>query len=603
MRATYFEVDADGGTFRLTAVYEKDAIPIPDKMRLSDFSPELENDYRMGRTLFVQDTEIGLQREAYKAIGVRAWAAVPLVKGSQLVAIVGVHSKTPRKWTKVELQLLEELAERTWAAVERARAEEALRKSEQRLRLATDAADMYAWDIDLTTMTPRFSENVATVTGREHPPDIGLNMQRIHPDDRDLVFRSFEEAKTKPDGIFDFEIRSFTDENNMQWLRIVGKVLRDSNGMAVMYAGICQNVTQKKEAEEALRQSEERMRATMESATDFAIITMDHSRKIVSWNKGAEYIFGYSESEMIGQTADAIFTTEDREMGIPQREQEQADREGRANDERWHQRKDGSRIFMSGVMVPMRSNILPGYVKIARDITEAKLLEQRKEEFVGIASHELKTPVTSIKVYTDILLELLKKADNEQYLDLLQRLNTQVDRLTQLINDLLDTTKISEGRLKLRLERLNIAGLLQERVEEMRGTTSHRFVLEIGATKDIVADRERIGQVITNLLSNAARYSHEGTDIIIVCKDMGNGIQVSVHDSGKGISAEDQKKIFDRFYRATTSDMDTYPGMGLGLYISAQIIQRHGGTISVQSIEGKGSVFQFTLPYIPEVKE
>lgn len=226
-----------------------------------------------------------------------------------------------------------------------------------------------------------------------------------------------------------------------------------------------------------------------------------------------------------------------------------------------------------------------------------RLLVKQKDEFIGVASHELKTPVTSMKAYAEIVQERLAELGDERDSELLARLNAQIDRLTLLINDLLDTTKISEGQLKLTFEPLNINDLLEEKIGEIKRTTTHRFELQAAELPPVMADSERIGQVVTNLLANAVKFSPKETTITIESRDVGNGVRIRVRDEGCGISAADQHKIFDRFYRVTADNMDTFPGMGLGLYISAQIIHRHGGTIDVKSKLGEGSVFSFTLPY------
>ncbi|WP_431216933.1 sensor histidine kinase [Puia sp. P3] len=163
---------------------------------------------------------------------------------------------------------------------------------------------------------------------------------------------------------------------------------------------------------------------------------------------------------------------------------------------------------------------------------------------------------------------------------------------------MLDTTKISEGKLQLTIESVNIDELLRERVEEIRHTTSHRFDLQLRAADPVMADGERIGQVITNLLSNAIKYSPGETTVTVASSSFADGIRVSVQDEGYGIPEGDLHKVFDRFFRVTSNNMDRFPGMGLGLYISAQIIHRHGGTIDVKSQYGQGAVFTFTLPYL-----
>lgn len=228
---------------------------------------------------------------------------------------------------------------------------------------------------------------------------------------------------------------------------------------------------------------------------------------------------------------------------------------------------------------------------------QLKNLLKQRDEFIGVASHELKTPVTSMKIYAEITRERLEKIGSKDDIKLLTQLNIQIDRLTSLINDLLDTAKISEGQLQLSMQFINMNQFLQEILEEVGQTTSHHFELKIEKLHEIMADKERIRQVITNLLSNAIKYSPKHSTITVRALDLGNGIKISIRDQGRGIPEKDQPKIFDRFYRVSTNNFNTFPGMGLGLYISKQIMERHGGTLSVQSELGVGSEFTFTMPY------
>jgi two-component system CheB/CheR fusion protein len=367
------------------------------------------------------------------------------------------------------------------------------------------------------------------------------------------------------------------------------------NGVVITFF----DITKRKQVEKELQGSEERLRITMESATDYAIMTLDTKGCYTSWSRGAELIFGFSEEEAIGQHTALIFTPEDKEAGAHEMELEQAVQDGRAEDERWHVRKDGSRFFASGVMSPiLDGNKLIGFVKVARDMTERKMIEQQKDDFIGIASHELKTPVTSIKAYAEVLQEIFKENADAANEELMSKLNTQVDRLTALISDLLDTTKVAEGKLVLQKESVDLNGLLDERMEELQRTSpKHKLVIKKGKTKAVIADKERLGQVLINLISNAIKYSPAGGEVIITSEDRGDSVMVAVRDFGIGISPDMQNRVFERFFRARDKRVSTFPGLGLGLYIASEIVKRHGGTIGVNSVAGEGSEFYFEIPY------
>jgi len=518
-----------------------------------------------------------------------------------------------------------------------------------------------------------------------------------------------------------FEKEYFRKDGSCTWLMFVAADLGD--GTFVEYAVDINNL---KDAEQALRSSRERLRVTMESAVDFVIITMNQDRLIEHWNTGAERILGFSAEEMKGKAADIIFTDEDRANGAPEQEIQTALKDGYAEDERWHKRKDGSIFYMSGVVRPIYNPELMGFVKVARDVTrqkdaerqlrileernrialqsaemaswdwnvtedklmwneqhyillgihpdadykttdyflrfvhpndknkvekalthaveqsgiykaefrvrrldnnemrwmsgfgraiewndhkvtrmvgvmydvtERKNLEQQKEDFLNIASHELKTPVTSIKAYGEMLEQTFEEIEHPESVSLIHKLNSQVNRLNNLISDLLDTTKIAEGQLPLSYEDFNMCDLITQLVDEFRLLSKkHRLSLTCDCNAEVHADKKRIEQVITNLISNAIKYSPTGGEVNIMCDSDDHEIKVSVADQGIGIPEEMHDKLFNRFFRVRSGIANTLPGMGLGLYITSGIIKRHGGTLNVKSSPGNGSVFYFTLP-------
>lgn len=231
------------------------------------------------------------------------------------------------------------------------------------------------------------------------------------------------------------------------------------------------------------------------------------------------------------------------------------------------------------------------------DIDDQKKALEQRDEFISIASHELKTPVTSLKGFTQILQMKLQNEHNSQAADLLARMDKQVDKLTKLIGDLLDATKIENRQLKFTLEDFDFNELASEVAEEMKRTTiTHEISVQTAGIKMINGDRNRIGQVITNFISNAIKYSPGNNQIILSTAVKDENVRLCVQDFGIGIPAEKQPKIFERFFRVTGGGQETFPGLGLGLFISAEIIKRHNGTISVESTDGKGSIFSFTLP-------
>ncbi len=250
-----------------------------------------------------------------------------------------------------------------------------------------------------------------------------------------------------------------------------------------------------------------------------------------------------------------------------------------------------------------KSEKFTGYIGACVDITEQKHLQQQKDDFIGIASHELKTPVTSIKAYTQILERMLLKKGEEKEAGMIGKMDAQINRLTSLIGDLLDVTKINSGKLQFNDRDFDFNELVNETVEDLQRTTEqHELIenlLDIGI---IYGDRERIGQVITNLISNAIKYSPQASQIIIHSELRDDEVILCVEDFGVGIPEDKLNHVFEQFYRVSGNMQHTFPGLGLGLYISAEIIKREHGRIWVNSALGKGSKFCFALPLKKKIR-
>jgi two-component system CheB/CheR fusion protein len=227
------------------------------------------------------------------------------------------------------------------------------------------------------------------------------------------------------------------------------------------------------------------------------------------------------------------------------------------------------------------------------DIHEQKNAMEKKDEFIGLASHELKTPLTSVKAYLQLLERSLDNDENKLYVS---KANRHIQKLQDLISDLLDVSKIQAGKLELNKTEFDFDSFINESLESFQHTaTRHRIICEGKANALVRADRHRIEQVLINLLSNAAKYSPKAEKILVNVSSNETNITVSITDHGIGISKDNLFKLFNKFYRAENVSM-YFEGLGIGLFISSEIIRRHKGTVGVHSEEGKGSTFYFTLP-------
>lgn len=240
-------------------------------------------------------------------------------------------------------------------------------------------------------------------------------------------------------------------------------------------------------------------------------------------------------------------------------------------------------------------------VTIIHDITERMQVEQRKDAFISMASHELKTPVTSLKGFTAILQRRLSKQGDEQGLSYLARMDAQLKKLTSLISELLDISRMQSGQLPFRLEHCDFDALIEEVVDTMQAaTTTHQIRMEGQTGARVSADPERLTQVLLNVLTNAIKYSPEAQEIVIRRWFNHEQAVVSVQDFGIGIDQVHHERIFERFYQVGDTVEKTYPGLGIGLYISHEIVTRHHGRMWVESRKGEGSTFFIALPLLAE---
>jgi signal transduction histidine kinase len=237
-------------------------------------------------------------------------------------------------------------------------------------------------------------------------------------------------------------------------------------------------------------------------------------------------------------------------------------------------------------------------IENSRLFTESQKAVALRDDFISAASHELRTPVTSLKVFTEVLQRQARKRGDDQSERYLTRMNSQIDKLAMLIGDLLDVSKFEAGKLSFRREPVDLNAMAVEVIDSIQATAEqHRIALEGRIDRALYGDKDRLGQVLTNLLTNAIKYSPDSDRVIVRLSEDRLSAAIEVEDFGIGIDSEHQSRIFERFYRAASPDETTFPGLGIGLYLSSQIVQRHGGAIGVESVRNQGSIFRFTVPF------
>jgi two-component system sensor histidine kinase VicK len=352
----------------------------------------------------------------------------------------------------------------------------------------------------------------------------------------------------------------------------------------------------------AMRLAEERTLtlAAIVDSSDDAIISKNLQGIVTSWNLAAERIFGYAAEEMIGEPILKLIPA-DRQAEEPEilsriRRGERVD-----HFETKRMTKTGTLVDVSLTISPVKNPAgeIMGISKIARDITDKKLEEQRKNDFIAIVSHELKTPLTSMKSYVQLALNKAKQQKDSFSENMLTRAELQTNKMAKMIHDFLNLSRLEEGKMSLNLCRFSLPELMEEIVlEGCALAPDHLIRYDRCADVEIEADRDKISQVMTNILGNAVKYSEPGTIIEIGCTVRNGMAELAFTDQGVGISATDQKRLFDRFYRVGNGHMTNISGFGIGLYLVSEILRLHDTEITVQSEPGKGSVFTFSLPVL-----
>lgn len=368
-------------------------------------------------------------------------------------------------------------------------------------------------------------------------------------------------------------------------------------------------------AENRMHIGEARMQLIAESMPDFAILTLDVDGRLTSWNTGAERIFGHLEGEILGQPIDVLFTPEDRAAGVPEAEMRRARESGRAMDERWHLRKDGTRFYASGAMAPLRRGGLQGYAKIARDMTashqqaslgaaaraDAEASARMKDEFLAVMSHELKHPLNLIHVNAQLLLNL-PEARN---MPAVQRAGSTIERSvaaqTRIIDDLLDLSRTQSGKLTIECAPVDLPQALEASLrwaDEQSRAKSVAFS-QTGFDKPLLvfADVVRVEQIVWNLLSNAIKFTAAGGAIAISVRQDGDAALIEVKDNGRGIAADFLPHVFGMFLQEENYTTRREGGLGIGLGLVQGLVALHGGRVEAESPgPGRGATFKVWLP-------
>jgi PAS domain S-box-containing protein len=476
----------------------------------------------------------------------------------------------------------------------RKQAEMALRESEERYSAAFSNASVGILMADLNGRLIKANLAFTAITGYTETDLLNKNFSITHPDDQEKQVALYKQLFNQEIPNFIFEKRYIHKNGYLIWVRNSTSLVMDANKNPVYTFSIIEDITGEKYAKMQLEKSEGRFRLLAETMPQKVFFT-DSAGNLEYLNPQWEQFTGMSTKEIERLTLAYFIHPDDLEQNLELWFEATATGKNFIYEHRFLN-KDGQYIWHLTRALPLKDengNIVR-WIGTMTDINDQKENEEKKDEFISIASHELKTPLTTIKVF----FQLIKKEMTPELrsFNFAGRAARQLGRLERLIEDLLDVSKINAGKMQYNLENFNFREALEEAIESVQETTEqHQIVLEAFDDIPFYGDRYRIEQVVVNLLNNAIKYSPNADKVIVNCQLQNHNLTVSVKDFGIGISDQHKSNLFKRFYRVDNTS-SRFQGLGLGLFISSEIIQRHDGTFWVESEPGKGSVFYFLLP-------
>ena len=485
--------------------------------------------------------------------------------------------------------------------------------------LVANVADyaIYALDADGNVVT--WNEGARRVKGYEAEEILGRHVSVFYPQE-EIDAGAPDRALTiaMADGHYEEEGWRVRKDGTQFWANIVITALRGEDGELLGFGKVTRDLTERKRGEDALRDSEERFRLLVSSVGDYAIFLLDPEGRVASWNLGAERLKGYRPDEIIGRPLSTFYTEEDRRAGVPASGLEHARTNRSWSSEGWRVRKDGSRFWASVVVTALigGDGTLRGFAKVTRDLTDRKRsedalrgvlereraaaqqvreLDRMRSELVSTVAHDLRSPVGVVQALLHLLLEDWADSSDSEKREMVDRMAERTQTLAALVDDVFDLVSIEAGHLEVLAVPIDVGAIVGSVVADARTERTDAVIttsIEPGVWA--VGDERRTWQVVSNLISNAVKFSPSGSPVTVSAGREGDEVAVAVTDQGKGIAADQQDAIFGRFSRLPEA-ADT-PGSGLGLFIARSLVEAQGGRIEVASEPGEGSTFRFTLP-------
>ncbi len=617
-RVAYVEVC--GTDYEIQADYTDSAASIVGRYPIASFGLDQLMLFQAGSTASEADvidhsSRQSSELEAFAAMQVRSYVAVPLHKNGVFVAGLAVHATDVRAWTQIEIEIIEDTADRTWAAVERVRVEHQLRQSEERSAFVRRSSGVGFWYCDLPFDVLQWDD---LVKAHFHlPPDATVTIEtfydRIHPDDREPTRRAIEQSIANRTH-YSTNYRTIDpDTAAVTWVRAIGRTFYAENGTPIRFDGVTLDVSDQKLAEARLLESEQRFREMANAAP--AMIWVTNQKHECTFLSQSWFDFtGQTSAEGLVFGWTTAVHPDDRERSqktflAAAAKGESFELEYRLRtvngNYRWAIDAGKPRFNEAGEFYGFVGSVIDDderhefqlALNEAREAAEAS--NASKTAFLANMSHEIRTPMTAILGYADLLKDLVHQDDAIQHL---QTIRNNGYYLLDIINDILDISKIEAGKLDIESEQFEPLRLIEDvrSIMEIRGRDgglSLTVHYEGKLPKTIQSDVKRLKQILINLVGNAIKFTHQGEVQIRVRFDVNTRqLQFDVVDTGIGISDEQMERLFKPFSQGDASVSRNFGGTGLGLVISQRLAEMLGGFITMQSTEGVGSTFSVTIP-------
>jgi len=492
---------------------------------------------------------------------------------------------------------------------ERRQNEQQLRESEERFRLLVENVHDYAiFMLDPQGRVMSWNEGARRINGYDVSEIVGRSFSLFYPPEaiaRDWPAHELREAART--GHFEDEGWRVRKNGARFWANVVITALRGVDGELRGFSKIMRDLSERRQQEDKLRRSEERFRLLLEGIEDYAIFMLDPVGRVTSWNTGAQRMMSYTEEEILGQSFERFYPPEDAAAGRPAEDLRGAMLNRRSEDLGWRLRKDGERFWAETVLTAMHDEEgrLRGFAQVTRDMTERKRMEsleqqgRRLTEFLAMLAHELRNPLAPIANAVTIMGAHRDLPPQVSWArDVIER---QAGQLTRLVDDLLDVSRITRGKLRMKGEAMDLNVAVHRAVEAGRPLIDgRRQSLELDLAEErlpVHGDMTRITQVIVNLLNNAAKYTPEGGRVQVESARDGEECVVRVRDNGMGIPPYLLDRVFDLFAQGERTLDRSEGGLGIGLTLARRIVALHGGSIVARSEgAGRGAQFEVRLP-------